>query len=104
MFTTTSFDGYINIYILPSYQIVRVIHISSLKKKLKESEEKKEKENNINENEIIQMSEIIINGNININNSNNNEKNKNEENKKSFYDEEDNTLRLGAQACRHHGE
>jgi WD40 repeat protein len=34
MFATASIDGYINLYILPSLQLVRVIHISSLKQKI----------------------------------------------------------------------
>ena len=37
MFATASLDGYIMLYILPSFQLVRAIHISSLKK----NEEKK---------------------------------------------------------------
>ena len=37
MFATTSLDGYINLHILPSLQLIRVIHISSLKPKIVEN-------------------------------------------------------------------
>jgi WD40 repeat protein len=45
MFATSSIDGYINLYILPSLQLVRVIHISSLKQKIDNNN------NNINKNQ-----------------------------------------------------
>ena len=46
MFATTSLDGYIMLYILPSFQLVRSIHISSIEIKINSK-----KENNININE-----------------------------------------------------
>ena len=46
MFATTSLDGYIMLYILPSFQLIRSIHISSLKIKINSK-----KENNINKSE-----------------------------------------------------
>ena len=55
MFATTSLDGYIMIYILPSFQLVRSIHISSLKIKINSKNQnsninKNEENNKINEN------------------------------------------------------
>ena len=50
MFATTSVDGYINLHILPSLQLFRVIHISSLKLKNKKVND----ENNINKINIIE--------------------------------------------------
>ena len=54
MFATTSLDGYIMIYILPSFQLVRSIHISSLEIKLNSTKQnninKKEDKNKINDN------------------------------------------------------
>jgi WD40 repeat protein len=51
MFASASMDGYIMIYILPSMKLVRAIHISSLKQKIK---------NHINENNIINNANEII--------------------------------------------
>ena len=64
MFASASLDGYIMVYILPSMKLVRAIHISSLKQKIK---------NNINEHSII---------------NNANEINQNHNDKKSELDKE----------------
>ena len=62
MFASTSLDGYIMLHTLPSLQLVRAIHISSFKQKMKDVN--KINENiKINDNEQIIMSSIIINRN-----------------------------------------
>ena len=81
MFASTSLDGYIMLYLLPSFQLVRAIHISALKIKKNENiinnENKKNNDNeniintNINENKNIEnnLNEIIINNNTHIENN-----------------------------------
>ena len=85
MFASTSFDGYIMLYLLPSFQLVRAIHISSLRIKKNENiiinknnendQNKKNNDNeniintNINENKIIENKSNILNEIINNNNT-----------------------------------
>ena len=80
MFATTSLDGYIMIYILPSFQLVRSIHISSLKIKINSKNQnsninKNEENNKINENMKVYESSIFYKKNEN---AIKNEKNENE--------------------------